>query len=136
MPTLSFTIIQTRLHWEDKPANLSMLEETAIYQLNADLPVYKAGERYVGVTNTTKDRDTNAPWGYIGAVDPMTGKSAWRMPLKELPSWSGKLVTAGGLIFSGLPTGEFLALDESTGKVLWQFKTPSAMTRCRSRIPQ
>lgn len=27
MPSLSFTIIQTRLHWEDKTANLSMLEE-------------------------------------------------------------------------------------------------------------
>lgn len=27
MPTLSFTIIQTSLHWEDKEANLSMLEE-------------------------------------------------------------------------------------------------------------
>jgi len=27
MPTLSFTIIQTRVHWEDKQANLAMLEE-------------------------------------------------------------------------------------------------------------
>lgn len=27
MPTLSFTIIQTNLHWEDKEANLSLLEE-------------------------------------------------------------------------------------------------------------
>lgn len=26
MPTLSFTLVQTRLHWEDKVANLSMLE--------------------------------------------------------------------------------------------------------------
>ena len=105
----------------------SMLEETAIYQLNKDLPVYKAGERYVGVTNTTKDRDTSKPWGYWGAVLPMTGKPAWRTPLMDLPSWSGAMVTAGGLVFTGNTAGDFAALDEATGKILWQFKTPSGV---------
>ena len=105
----------------------SMLEETAIYQLNKDLPVYKPGERYVGVTNTTKDRDPTKPWGYWGSVFPMTGKPAWRTPLVELPSWSGSVVTAGGLVFTGNTSGDFAALDEATGKVLWKFKTPSAV---------
>jgi alcohol dehydrogenase (cytochrome c) len=45
----------------------------------------------------------------------------------EFPSWSGMLSTAGGIVFSGLPTGEFLALDEDTGKVLWQFRTSSGV---------
>jgi alcohol dehydrogenase (cytochrome c) len=105
----------------------SMLEETAIYQLNKDLPVYKPGERYVGVTNTTKDREPGKPWGYWGSVFPMTGKPAWRTPLVELPSWSGSVVTAGGLVFTGNTSGEFAALDEATGQVLWKFKTPSAV---------
>src|SRR5262245_22792209 len=106
---------------------LPMLEETSVYQLNKDLPVYKAGERYMGVTNTTADRKPGEPWGYLGALDPLTAKPAWRVPLMEFPSWSGMLSTAGGLVFSGLPTGEFLALDEDTGKVLWQFRTGSGV---------
>jgi alcohol dehydrogenase (cytochrome c) len=37
------------------------------------------------------------------------------------------LATGGGLVFTGKLTGEFLALDESTGKTLWQFKTGSSV---------
>jgi alcohol dehydrogenase (cytochrome c) len=37
------------------------------------------------------------------------------------------LVTGGGLVFTGKLTGEFLALDEDTGKPLWQFKTGSSV---------
>jgi alcohol dehydrogenase (cytochrome c) len=37
------------------------------------------------------------------------------------------LATGGGLIFTGKLTGEFLALDEETGKTLWQFKTGSSV---------
>ena len=105
----------------------SMLEETAIYQLDSTIPEYKPGQRYVGVTNTTKDRDPTKPWGYWGSVLPMTGKPAWRTPLMDLPSWSGAMVTAGGLVFTGNTAGDFVALDEASGKILWQFKTPSGV---------
>jgi alcohol dehydrogenase (cytochrome c) len=37
------------------------------------------------------------------------------------------LATGGGLIFTGKLTGEFLALDQETGKTLWQFKTGSSI---------
>ena len=37
------------------------------------------------------------------------------------------MVTAGGLVFTGNTAGDFAALDEATGKVLWQFKTPSGV---------
>jgi alcohol dehydrogenase (cytochrome c) len=37
------------------------------------------------------------------------------------------LVTGGGLVFTGKPTGEFIALDEDTGKAIWQFKTSSSV---------
>ena len=45
----------------------------------------------------------------------------------QLPSSAGVLATGGGLLFTGLPTGEFVALDEATGKTLWQFKTGSSV---------
>jgi alcohol dehydrogenase (cytochrome c) len=37
------------------------------------------------------------------------------------------LVTGGGLVFTGKLTGEFLALDEDTGRTLWQFQTSSSI---------
>jgi alcohol dehydrogenase (cytochrome c) len=37
------------------------------------------------------------------------------------------LATGGGLLFTGKLTGEFIALDEGTGKTLWQFKTGSSI---------
>jgi alcohol dehydrogenase (cytochrome c) len=64
--------------------------------------------------------------GYLNAIDPMTGKSKWKIPFKS-PNWSGTLVTAGGLVFTGELTGEFIAVDEDTGKILWQFQTPSGI---------
>ena len=33
------------------------------------------------------------------------------------------LTTDGGLVFTGRMTGEFIAIDEPTGNVLWQFQT-------------
>jgi alcohol dehydrogenase (cytochrome c) len=102
--------------------------ETAIYQVNSKIPAYKPGERYMGVEFTTKDRAPgDDAWGYYAAFDPMTGKRAWNVPQVEFPMWSGSLVTAGGLVFSGKLTGEFVAFDEDTGKVLWQFQTSSAI---------
>jgi alcohol dehydrogenase (cytochrome c) len=37
------------------------------------------------------------------------------------------LATGGGIVFTGKLTGEFLALDEATGKTLWQFQTGSSV---------
>jgi len=106
---------------------LAMLEETSVYQLNKELPVYKAGERYMGVENTTAPRTPGEPWGYFGALDPLTARPKWKLPLMDLPSWSGMLATAGGLVFSGRSTGEFVAIDEDTGSIVWQFKTGSGI---------
>jgi alcohol dehydrogenase (cytochrome c) len=64
--------------------------------------------------------------GHLRAVDPLTGKSKWAVPFKS-PNISGTLATAGGLVFTGEMTGEFIAVDADTGKILWQFQTPSGI---------
>ena len=38
---------------------------------------------------------------------------------------AGVLATAGGLLFYGDPPGDFVALDERTGKPLWHFPAGS-----------
>ena len=65
--------------------------------------------------------------GYVVAMNPVTGEKKWETPLTDLPSAAGTLVTDGGLVFTGRMTGEFIALDSDTGKLLWQFKTSSSV---------
>jgi alcohol dehydrogenase (cytochrome c) len=65
--------------------------------------------------------------GYFIAMDPLTGQRKWEVPLAGMASSAGMLVTGGSLVFTGKLTGEFLALDEDTGRQLWQFKTSSSV---------
>jgi alcohol dehydrogenase (cytochrome c) len=65
--------------------------------------------------------------GHLAAINPLTGEKKWEVPLTDLPSSAGMLATGGGLVFTGKLTGEFLALDEDTGKTLWQFQTGSSI---------
>jgi alcohol dehydrogenase (cytochrome c) len=64
--------------------------------------------------------------GFLKAIDPLTGMSKWEVGFRS-PNWSGTLVTRGGLVFTGTLTGEFIAVDADTGKILWQFQTPSGI---------
>jgi mono/diheme cytochrome c family protein len=43
------------------------------------------------------------------------------------PNYSSTMVTASNLVFTGVMTGEFQALDADTGKILWSFQTPSGI---------
>jgi alcohol dehydrogenase (cytochrome c) len=65
--------------------------------------------------------------GYHAAMNPLTGEFKWKIPITGIPNAASVLGTAGGVLFTGRPTGEFMALDEDTGEVLWQFKTGSSI---------
>jgi alcohol dehydrogenase (cytochrome c) len=80
-----------------------------------------------GVDARQPDMKPSDVFGHFLAINPLTGEKKWEIPLTELPSSAGMLATGGGLIFTGRLTGEFLALDEETGKTLWQFKTGSSV---------
>jgi alcohol dehydrogenase (cytochrome c) len=67
------------------------------------------------------------PVGHHRAIEPLTGKVVWETPLTEVPSSAGMLATDGGLLFTGLLTGEMIALDMDSGKRLWQFQTGSSI---------
>lgn len=90
-------------------------------------PEYKQGEWYLGIDFRGVNMPKNEPHGYVSAIDPMTGKSKWQMAWPGVPSMSGTMSTAGGLVFAGAATGEFIALDAATGKKLWQFQTGSGI---------
>src|SRR5437870_4325714 len=85
------------------------------------------GADSTGVTARVPDVHPGDVLGYFAAIDPMTGRRKWEVPLTDLPASAGMLATGGGLVFTGKLTGEFGALDTATGKTLWQFQTGSSI---------
>jgi len=84
----------------------------------------KAGQPHYGVKfPAVFDADKR---GHLRAIDPLTGKAKWELPFKS-PNIAGTMATAGGLVFTGMLTGEFIAVDADTGKIVWQFQTPSGI---------
>jgi alcohol dehydrogenase (cytochrome c) len=85
------------------------------------------GETSTGVAARQPETKPGDVLGYFIAVDPLTGAKKWEVPLPNLPASAGMLATGGGLIFTGKLTGEVVALDEHTGRQLWQFQTGSSV---------
>jgi alcohol dehydrogenase (cytochrome c) len=85
------------------------------------------GKDSTGVSGRFPESKPGDILGFFTAINPLTGEKKWEIPLVDLPSSAGMLATGGGLVFTGKLTGEFLALDEDTGKALWQFQTGSSV---------
>jgi lanthanide-dependent methanol dehydrogenase len=86
---------------------------------------YAAGQPYVGAIV----RMFPGPGGNRGrfiAWDPQAGKVMWEIK-ENLAAYGGALATAGDLVFYGTMEGWLKAVDQKTGKVLWQYKTPSGI---------
>ena len=97
-----------------------------IQQLAAPRPPVKGGTS-TGVNARFPETRPGEVFGHFLAINPLSGDKKWEVPLTDLPSSAGMLATGGGLVFTGQLTGEFLALDDETGKTLWQFKTGSSI---------
>lgn len=85
------------------------------------------GTRYMFVENLPAPQPEGEPIAHVDAIDPLTAKQVWRAPLWDHPQWAAMLATAGGLLFTGKETGEFIAIDAATGTTLWQFPTGSGI---------
>ena len=86
----------------------------------------KVGQPFRAVDYSWVFEDPNTR-GHLKAIDPATGEVKWSKPERS-PNWSGTLVTAGSVVFTGQLTGEFIAVDADSGKTLWQFQMPSGVT--------
>ncbi len=86
-----------------------------------------SGQRYQFIENKPTSVESGTPIAHVDAIEPLTGKQRWRSPLFDHPHWSAMLATAGGLLFTGKETGEFIAIDIDTGKTVWQFQTGSGV---------
>jgi alcohol dehydrogenase (cytochrome c) len=62
---------------------------------------------------------------YLRAIDIKTGEIKFDVPQVSgtLTASAGTLSTVAGIVFFGENSGDFMAADATTGKVLWQFQT-------------
>ena len=87
---------------------------------------YTAGQPYVGATLSMYPAPGGNHMGNFIAWDAGEGKIVWSNP--ELFSvWSGALATAGDVVFYGTLEGHLKAVDATTGRELYKFKTPSGI---------
>ena len=83
-----------------------------------------AGEWYLGADYQQYLTSEN-PGNFV-AFDVARRKILWRRT-SPAPFWAGSIVTSSGLVFTGDMRGYFMALDERTGTLLWQFQTGSGI---------
>jgi alcohol dehydrogenase (cytochrome c) len=86
-----------------------------------DAPEFRPGEPFFGGGGGGGARfRPEESWGKLIAMKPETGEIAWEHRILA-PPWAGVLSTAGNLVFSATPSGNFYALDARTGRELWSF---------------
>jgi alcohol dehydrogenase (cytochrome c) len=79
-----------------------------------------AGRGYMG--GTTRAIPGENAQKVLRAFDVQTGKPVWEVAQEgKGDSWGGVLSTASGVVFYGDDSGEFAAVDASSGKNLWHY---------------
>lgn len=87
---------------------------------------YTPGQPYVGATLSMYPAPGDTNMGNFIAWDATKGKIAWSDP-ERFSVWSGALATAGNVVFFGTLEGYLKAVDATTGKTLYKYKTPSGI---------
>src|SRR5918997_966407 len=85
---------------------------------------YTAGQPYVGATVNMYPAPGGDHLGNFIAWDATKGEIEWSIP-EPFSVWSGALATSGNVVFYGTLEGYLKAVDADTGRLLYQFKTPS-----------
>ncbi len=80
------------------------------------------GQNYMNGDFPVKLPPGRSTYSHIDAWDPVTGKRVWSVPYKYV-LLASMLATAGDLVFTGNPEGEFFALDAKSGNRLWSYQT-------------
>ncbi len=102
----------------------------------SDVNRYRSGFGFM--LTSTGVSPIKPPWASLVAYDLNKGTIQWTTPIGDVPGLGmkdtgvhypkyGPVVTAGGLIFTGTRDKKVRALDEETGKVIWETEVPEGM---------
>lgn len=80
------------------------------------------GRGFLGGTWTHRAPAEGPAYSHIDAYEAVTGKRVWSMRYQYV-LLASMLATAGDLVFTGDPEGNFFALDAKNGNKLWSFQT-------------
>ena len=83
-------------------------------------PPIMQGMHYYGGAVASDPREKSKGW--LTAFDASTGKERWKYA-SPTPLVAGVTATSGGVLFTGDLNNDFLALDATTGDVLYRFNT-------------
>jgi PQQ-dependent dehydrogenase (methanol/ethanol family) len=86
---------------------------------------YRSGFPYVGALVNMYPAEPNIR-GRVIAFDSVTGQTKWSIN-EPWQAYSGPLTTDGNLVFYGTLDGWFKAVDQESGKLLYQFHAPSGI---------
>jgi len=112
---------QTRLLYV--PAN----ENLCASIIGREVP-YEPGASFVGATSNVMAFPGADHFGEVQAWNVDTGKRVWMHPYATSPNWGPVLTTGGGLVFAGGTNDrKFHAFDATSGKLLWEYSTPSGI---------
>ena len=85
------------------------------------------GQEYLGWKNGYGTRDpVEKAIGWINAVDAKTGQMKWRYKAAA-PMLGAITATAGGVVFTGDTSGDFLVVGAARGDLLYSFNTGGAI---------
>jgi quinohemoprotein ethanol dehydrogenase len=105
-------------HAKYSPGNTGTINNPAT---NAFCPTGIDGTKKVATCDSVRGaRLSGVNHGVYGAVNTLTGKVAWTIPMLTTTPGSGMSV-AGDLVFFGDSTGLFYAASAATGEILWVF---------------
>jgi alcohol dehydrogenase (cytochrome c) len=80
------------------------------------------GRTYMNGEFPMKLPPNRSTYSHVDAWDPVTGKRVWSYPYKFV-LLASMLGTAGDLVFTGTPEGDYIAFNARTGDRLWSFQT-------------
>jgi len=87
---------------------------------------YRGGFPFVGATLSMFPADHGNVRGKLIAYNQVTGQTKWSVD-EMFQVYSGPLTTDVGVLFYGTLDGWFKAVDQATGKLLYQFHAPSGI---------
>ncbi|OFW14139.1 MAG: alcohol dehydrogenase [Acidobacteria bacterium RIFCSPLOWO2_12_FULL_67_14] len=94
--------------------------------LTTNLGIRRVGTAADAAARAASEATLATVSGRLVAWDPVQQREVWRVD-REGAANGGVLSTAGGLVFQGTGTGEFMALNANTGARLWSAPTQTGV---------